>query len=42
VLTVVSAGDDGNSQLPGSLVVPESYGGVDIQLGDHYGEELTG
>lgn len=42
VLTVVSAGDDGNSQLPGSVVVPGSYVGLDIQLGDHYGEDLTG
>jgi len=42
VLTVVSAGDDGNSQLPGSVVVPGSYGGVDIQLGDDYGQDLTG
>jgi hypothetical protein len=42
VLTVASAGDDGNSQLPGSLVVPGSDGGFDIQLGDDYGEELTG
>jgi type 1 fimbria pilin len=41
VLTVASAGDDGNSQLPGSLVVPGSYVGFDIQLGDHYGEDLT-
>jgi hypothetical protein len=42
VLTLVSAGDDGNSQLPGSVVVPGSYGGPDIQLGDDYGEDLTG
>lgn len=42
VLTVVSAGDDGDSQLPGSVVVPGSYGGFDIQLGDDYGEDLTG
>jgi hypothetical protein len=42
VLTLVSAGDDGDSQLPGSLVVPGSYGGPDIQLGDDYGKELTG
>jgi hypothetical protein len=42
VLTVVSAGDDGNSQLPGSLVVPGSDAGFDIQLGDDYGEDLTG
>ena len=42
VLTLVSAGDDGDSQLPGSLIVPGSYGGSDIQLGDDYGKELTG
>jgi hypothetical protein len=42
VLTLVSDGDDGDSQLPGSLVVPGSYGGSDIQLGDDYGQELTG
>jgi len=42
VLTMVSAGDDGNSQLPGSVVVPGSYGGFDIQLGDDYGQYLTG
>jgi len=24
------------------VVVPRSYGGFDIQLGDDYGEELTG
>jgi len=42
VLTVSSAGDDGNSQLPGSVVVPGSYDGVNIQLGDDYGEDLTG
>lgn len=42
VITAISSGDDGDSQLPGSVVVPESYGGVDIQLGDDYGEELTG
>jgi hypothetical protein len=41
VLTLVSAGDDGNSQLPGSLVVPGSSDGSDIQLGDDYGQELT-
>jgi hypothetical protein len=41
VLTLVSAGDDGDSQLPGSLIVPGSYGGSDIQLGDDYGKELT-
>jgi len=41
VLTVVSAGDDGDSQLPGSVVVPGSYGGSDIQLGDDYGKDLT-
>jgi hypothetical protein len=41
VLTLVSGGDDGDSQLPGSLVVPGSYGGSDIQLGDDYGKELT-
>ena len=42
VITAISSGDDGDSQLPGSVVVPGSYGGVDIQLGDDYGEELTG
>jgi hypothetical protein len=42
VLTVVSAGDDGDSQLPGSVVVPGSYDGLNIQLGDDYGEDLTG
>jgi hypothetical protein len=45
VITAISSGDDGddgNSQLPGSVVVPESYGGFGIQLGDDYGEELTG
>jgi hypothetical protein len=42
VITAISSGDDGDSQLPGSVVVPASYGGVDIQLGDDYGEELTG
>jgi hypothetical protein len=42
VLTVVSSGDDGNSALPGSVVVPGSYGGFHIQLGDDYGQDLTG
>jgi hypothetical protein len=42
VVTVISAGDEGNSQLPGSLVVPGSDGGFDIQLGDDYGKDLTG
>jgi hypothetical protein len=43
VLTLVSAADDdGNSQLPGSVVVSGSYGRSDIQLGDNYGEDLTG
>ena len=42
VITAISSGDDGDSQLPGSVVVPGSYGGFDIQLGDDYGEELTG
>jgi hypothetical protein len=45
VITAISSGDDGDdgdSQLPGSVVVPRSYGGFDIQLGDDYGEELTG
>ena len=42
VITAISSGDDGDSQLPGSVVVPESYRGSDIQLGDDYGEELTG
>ena len=42
VITAVSSGDDGNSQLPGSVVVPGSYGRSGIQLGDDYGEELTG
>ena len=41
VLTVISAGDEGNSQLPGSLVVPGSDGGFNIQLGDDYGKDLT-
>jgi len=41
VLTLVSAGDDGDSQLPGSLVIPGSYDGSGIQLGDDYGKELT-
>jgi hypothetical protein len=41
VLTVISDGDEGNSQLPGSLVVPGSDGGLDIQLGDEYGKDLT-
>jgi hypothetical protein len=41
VITAISSGDDGDSQLPGSVVVPGSYGRVDIQLGDDYGEELT-
>jgi hypothetical protein len=42
VITAISSGDDGDSQLPGSVVVPGSYGRSDIQLGDDYGEELTG
>ena len=42
VITAISSGDDGDSQLPGSVVVPGSYGGSGIQLGDDYGEELTG
>jgi hypothetical protein len=42
VIIAISSGDDGDSQLPGSVVVPGSYGGVDIQLGDDYGDELTG
>jgi len=45
VITAISAGDDGDdgdSQLPGSVVVPRSYAGSGIQLGDDYGEELTG
>jgi hypothetical protein len=41
VVTAISVGDDGDSQLPGSVVVPESYGGPAIQLGDDYGDELT-
>jgi hypothetical protein len=41
VLTLVSVGDDGDSQLPGSLVIPGSYDGSGIQLGDDYGKELT-
>jgi hypothetical protein len=42
VITAISSGDDGDSPLPGSVVVPGSYGRSDIQLGDDYGEELTG
>jgi hypothetical protein len=42
VITASSAGDEGNSPLPGSVVVPGPNGGFDIQLGDDYGEELTG
>jgi hypothetical protein len=42
VLTVASVGDDGNSPLPGSLVVPGPDSGFDIQLGNDYGEDLTG
>ena len=42
VITAFSTGDDGNSQLPGSVVVPGSAGRSDIQLGNDYGEELTG
>ena len=42
VITAISSGDDGDSQLPGSVVVPGSFSGSDIQLGDDYGEELTG
>jgi hypothetical protein len=42
VITAISSGDDGDSQLPGSVVVPGSYSGFDIQLGNDYGEELTG
>jgi hypothetical protein len=42
VITAFSSGDDGNSQLPGSVIVPKSYSGLDIQLNNDYGEELTG
>ena len=42
VITAISSGDDGDSQLPGSVVVPASYAGLDIQLGNDYGQELTG
>jgi hypothetical protein len=42
VITAISAGDNGDSQLPGSVVVPGSSGRLDIQLGDDYGQELTG
>lgn len=42
VITAISSGDDGDSQLPGSVVVPGSYAGLDIQLGNDYGQELTG
>ena len=42
VITASSYGDDGNSPLPGSVVVTGSYEGFDIQLGDDYGKELTG
>lgn len=42
VITAISNGDDGNSQLPGSVVVPGSAGRSDIQLGNDYGQELTG
>jgi hypothetical protein len=43
VITAISSGDDGDpQQLPGSVGVPGSYGGFRIQLGDDYGEELTG
>jgi hypothetical protein len=42
VITAFSNGDDGNSQLPGSVVVPGSSGRSGIQLGDDYGQELTG
>jgi hypothetical protein len=42
VITAFSSGDDGDSQLPGSVIVPKSYSGLDIQLSDDYGEELTG
>ena len=41
VITAISSGDDGDSQLPGSVVVQGSYDGFHIQLGDDYGEELT-
>jgi hypothetical protein len=42
VITAISSGDDGDSPLPGSVVVQGSYGRSGIQLGDDYGEELTG
>jgi hypothetical protein len=42
VITAFSSGDDGDSQLPGSVVVPKSYSGLDIQLSNDYGQELTG
>jgi hypothetical protein len=42
VITAFSTGDDGDSQLPGSVIVPKSYSGLDIQLSDDYGVELTG
>ena len=42
VITAISTGDDGDSQLPGSVVVPGSFGRLGIQLGDDYGQELTG
>ena len=42
VITAFSTGDDGNSQLPGSVIVPKSYSALDIQLNNDYGEELTG
>ena len=42
VITAISSGDDGDSQLPGSVIVPKSYSGLDIQLNNDYGEELTG
>jgi hypothetical protein len=42
VITAISTGDDGDSQLPGSVIVPKSYSGLDIQLNNDYGEQLTG
>jgi hypothetical protein len=42
VITAFSTSDDGDSQLPGSVIVPKSYSGLDIQLNNDYGQELTG
>jgi hypothetical protein len=42
VITAISNGDDGDSQLPGSVLVPGSYDGPGIKLGDDHGAELTG